>query len=289
MSRGGIHQQAVDAALDLRVSLGLDFRAPVSPYDICEQLGLSVRFVEVPSLEGLYIATGLRKPTVFVSSLRPLGRRAFTCAHELGHHVFGDGSSLDEVGEEVGSKHRSTEERRADSFAGHLLMPKLAVARSFTARGLKAEDADPIQVFTVACEFGVGYTTLVHHLALALDLVSQARMRTLLKVSVARIREEILGRATSEPLLVADMRCRATTLDAEAGNLILLPGNAVADTTGLDPVADGPDGRLYKATRQGIHRVSVPNADWAVLLRVSRANYDGLARYRHLEEDSLGQ
>ena len=285
MSQLGIHDQAMDAALHLRDTLGLGFRGTLSPFDICERLGLSVRLVEVASLEGMYIATGLSKPTILVSTLRPAGRRSFTCAHELGHYVFGDGSTTDEAKTETSENRRSDKEWRADSFAGHLLMPKLAVARSFTARNLKAEHADPSEVFSVACEFGVGYTTMVYHLGLALALVSRARMQSLLRVSVAQIKERLIGKATKEQLIVADLQSRAATLDAETGTLVLLPSGAIVDTSGLEPVMEVAKGRLFQAINQGIHRVSVPGVDWAVLLRVSRAQYTGLARFRHIEDD----
>ena len=279
----------MDAALDLRDSLGFDFWTPVSPYDMCQRLGIVVRLVEVPSLEGMYVATGLRNPTILVSSLRPLGRRAFTCAHELGHHVFGDGSTTDEVKESLRAAQRDFKEQRADSFAGHLLMPKLAVAWSFTKRGLKAEHADSSQVYKVACEFGVGYTAMVYHLGLALGLVSNAHMRGLLKVSVAQIREQMIGTGTREQLIVADAEFRAAPLDAETGSLILLPRNAIVDTGGLEFIREVAEGRLFQTTCQGIHRIAVPGASWAMLLRVSRANYTGLARYRHLEDDGHDQ
>ena len=285
MSQLGTYDQAMDAALHMRDTLGLGFRGPLSPFDICESLGLSVRLVEVASLEGMYIAAGLSKPTILVSTLRPLGRRSFTCAHELGHHVFGDGSTTDELRTETSVKRSITKERRADSFAGHLLMPKLAVARSFTARNLKAEHANPSQVFSVACEFGVGYTTMVYHLGLVLALVSWPRMQSLLRVSVAQIKARLIGKATKEQLIVADLQSRAATLDAETGTLVLLPSGAIVDTSGLEPVMEVDEGRLFQATNEGIHRVSVPEVDWAVLLRVSRAQYTGLARFRHIEDD----
>ena len=34
---------------------------------------------------------------IFISSLRPTGRQHFTCAHELGHHIFNHGMKIDEL------------------------------------------------------------------------------------------------------------------------------------------------------------------------------------------------
>ena len=45
-------------------------------------------------MEGLYLRQ--EKPEIWIG-LRPLVRHTFNCAHELGHHVFGHGSTLDEL------------------------------------------------------------------------------------------------------------------------------------------------------------------------------------------------
>src|SRR3546814_6969436 len=40
-------------------------------------------------------------PRIHLSARRPLPRRAYNCAHELGHHVFAHGSSIDELREDA--------------------------------------------------------------------------------------------------------------------------------------------------------------------------------------------
>jgi hypothetical protein len=41
---------------------------------------------------------------------------------------------------------------------------------------------------------------------------------------------------------------------------------------------------VVRAVRPGLSRVLRPSANWACFLRVSRRQYVGLARYRHLED-----
>jgi len=84
---------AVSRALSLRKKLGVSFEESVSPIDAAEQLSIDVRFVDLPSMEGIYVADN--EPKIVLSSLRPSGRRSFTCAHELGHHMFGHGDRFD--------------------------------------------------------------------------------------------------------------------------------------------------------------------------------------------------
>jgi Zn-dependent peptidase ImmA (M78 family) len=81
---------------------------------------------------------------MLLSSFRPLGRRVFNCGHELGHHLFGHGSTLDELQEEHQATGNSNpKEFLVNAFAGFLLMPPNAVRRAFTDRQWTAAEATP--------------------------------------------------------------------------------------------------------------------------------------------------
>jgi Zn-dependent peptidase ImmA (M78 family) len=132
--RRSLVMDAADAALRVRQSAGLGMWTPMCVYDVAEKLGIEVRFVDISSMEGMYckIAT----PLILVSSLRPSGRQAFTCAHELGHHIYKHGTRIDELVDRPTAKSRfDPEEFLADCFAGLLLMPKSAVSRAFAICG----------------------------------------------------------------------------------------------------------------------------------------------------------
>src|SRR5438874_13211824 len=106
-------------------------------------------------MEGTYLKSD--PPRILISALRPLFRRVFNCAHELGHHVFGHGSTIDELQEDGQEKPAfEPNEFLVNAFAGFLLMPPLAVRRAFTLRGWRPETATPEQCFIVACSLGVG-------------------------------------------------------------------------------------------------------------------------------------
>ena len=92
------------------------------------------------------------------------------------------------------------------------------------------------------------------------------------------------GFATKSPLVIADRHHALGTLDAEVGTLVLVPPGAAADTDLISPFKDTPSGTTFRAMRPGLARVSLANADWGVVVRVSRKDYAGLAKYRHLEE-----
>lgn len=286
-NRRAVATQAMQAAAATRAKGKLDQTSPICIYGLCETLGVQVRFNNI-NMEGMY-QRGL-PPRIHLSARRPLPRRAYNCAHELGHHVFGHGSSIDELREEA--KAHSWEDPKeflADTFAGFILMPIVGLRRAFSIRGWTPETATPAQIFTIACEFGVGYATLLTHLSAGVDLLSRGRATALQRTRPKALRMDILGAPTPEPLIVADRHRRAPTLDAEVKTLLLLPPGSQATGVGLAFERDIAAGRLFRAVKPGIFQVVAD--EWAVFVRVAPLQksepygYLGLAQYRHLEED----
>ena len=107
MSRTDLAKRALEKSLEIREEYGYDFRSPLCVYELADRARVTVRFVDDVSMEGVYAS--LAKPKILISSLRPAGRRAFTCAHELGHHFFGHGSTIDELKEDARVRRISAE------------------------------------------------------------------------------------------------------------------------------------------------------------------------------------
>jgi Zn-dependent peptidase ImmA (M78 family) len=276
--------KGMQASISARTKAGIDLKSPICIYDLCEKLKVIVRFNDI-NMEGMYDREP--KPRIHLSSLRPLARRAFTCAHELGHHIFGHGSTIDELNDShLSSASRPPEEVLADAFGAFVLMPTLGVKEAFHLRNLDPNKASPLELFAIACSFGVGQATLVNHLAYALKLINPVRRDQLGKVTPKAIRSEILGEVVSEPLTIVDHHWLSPTLDMEEGALVLLPAGVALDITVLMPEKELASGRLFRATKTGITRVVLPGTSWALYVRVSRKRYVGLARFRHLEDAS---
>jgi hypothetical protein len=91
---------------------------------------------------------------------------------------------------------------------------------------------------------------------------------------------------TPEALVVVDDYWTAPTIDLEVGMLLHLPPETVSMEHTLMRVRDTPSGILFQAAHAGIGRVARPDTKWAAFVRVSRNQYVGLARYRHLEDPS---
>lgn len=279
--RRAIARQSMAAALRTRISLGYGLEHAVCVYDLAEKLGVEVRFLDLPSMEGMYTPTS--SPTIIVSSLRPPGRRAFTCAHELGHHKRNDGVEIDELVEQWDKPRSDPKELAADCFASALLMPKMAVSKAFAIRGWNMEECTPEQAYMVAGYFGVGYTTLIHHLRGAIQILPDTRAQALLKVSPRKAQSLLLGWQTSQRVVVVDSHWTGRAVDAEVGDLILVQGGARSDGECIEPSTDVEHGRLFRAARSGIGRLEA-GSTWSTFVRVSRRDYVGRALYRYWEE-----
>ncbi|MHB1873172.1 MAG: ImmA/IrrE family metallo-endopeptidase [Steroidobacteraceae bacterium] len=280
-NRRALATQAMQAAAAARAKAMLDQAGPICVYRLCEKLGVTVRFNNI-NMEGMYQRGA--PPRIHLSARRPLPRRAYNCAHELGHHVFGHGSSIDELREDAkANPWEDPKEFLADTFAGFTLMPIIGLRRAFSVRGWTPETATPPQMFVIACDFGVGYATLLTHLSAGVNMLSRGRAAALQRVTPKALRVDILGAVTPEPLIVADYHRTAPTLDAEVKTLVLLPPGTEASGDGLFFERDLAKGRLYRAVRPGIIQASA--GSWAAFVRIAPEAYVGLAQYRHLEED----
>ena len=67
--RRAIARQAMAAALRIRLSLGYGLEHAVCVYDVAEKLSVEVRFLDLPSMEGMY--TSASSPTIIVSLFAP--------------------------------------------------------------------------------------------------------------------------------------------------------------------------------------------------------------------------
>ena len=245
-------------------------------------MNVRVRIVDI-SMKGNYFQDA--EPLIFISVLRPFPRRAFTCAHELGHHVFGHGSTIDHLTEEAElEKIFQPDEFLVDSFAGFMLMPILGVRKAFSSRGWNAKTATPEQFFTVACNFGVGYGTLITHMTYSLGEIDKVKAKELLRFGPKAIREKVLGYSSDSSLVIVDENWLMPTVDVEVGTDILLPSEVQVTDKCVELIGKTDEGYIYRAVHPGIDRLFRPSANWAAFIRVSREQFVGLSQYRHLEE-----
>lgn len=276
-------RRAAFEAEKTRLTAKIPHTAPIDPIETAMARGCEVRFMRLPSVEGMY--SPVPKPLIVLGSERPAGRRSFTCAHELGHHVFKHGMMLEQLTEQKLTCNKKTpEEFLADAFAGHLLMSKSVVGHAIKNRGLTASDLTPVQVYRLASYFGVGYGTAVNHITYALKMITRPHSDILLKVQPKQIKAQY-GTSTNAELVFADFHWRHRPVDAEIGDTIVLPEKAEIETGNrLQLIEKGEGVVIYRALSAGYSRAYCNEEDWAAHIRISRKNYEGLAQYRFYEE-----
>jgi Zn-dependent peptidase ImmA (M78 family) len=280
MTTAQLAERSLRSSIYVRKSTGIPLDTPVNPIDLALNLGVAVRYVDV-SMEGMYVG-GLR-PAIVLSSLRPIGRRAFTCAHELAHHHYGDGSTIDELKEATSSGKFSPSEFLADTFAAFLLLPPPGLRKAFARRGLEPSNATPLSTVSIAHEFGVGFETLLTQMS-SQRMLSAERVADLERAGIQAARRAVLGTRDSGPFAIIDRHCLAATVDLEVGTVISLPSDVQVQSR-LLRLGEGPEGILYRACSAGIERIVAAERDWSAFVRISRRGYVGLAAYRHLEDD----
>jgi Zn-dependent peptidase ImmA (M78 family) len=272
-------QDAAQAASDCREKADLDLVEPIDVYGLAEQLKVSVRFTDI-NMEGFY-QKGAR-PQILLSALRPLARRAFTCAHELGHHWYGHGTTMDDLATDDRSDNESPNEVLANAFGSFLLMPPIGIRAAFNVRGWDIANPTPVQVLTVASEFGVGYKTLLTHLAHMTRDLPLDKKEALAKVDPKRIRKDLLGANDLNGLTILDAQQEARSMELEVGRGLIVPKGTLLDGHLLGQAKAYPDFDLYRASKRG--QMTIKHASWTVQLRVSPYQFVGRAKFRFLED-----
>ena len=286
--REELSRRSLRAALKLRMQLNIAANASLCCFDAAESLEVELRFVDVPSMEGMYVKNDAahNKPIILVSALRPAGRQATTAAHELGHHVFGHGTRIDQYiadsDENNNSSADTEEERLANAFASFFLMPKPAVEHGFRVRGYVADSPTARQVYTVSGWLGVGYGTLIHHMRSGLGLLSQEKAKGLLLIQPKRIRQDILGKVSPTDCFLVDEAWTGRPLDLQLGDVALVKGSCLAEGACLSVGGTTPEGlQIVTAVATGLGRIAGSN--WATFARVRPREFVGRSIFRHLE------
>ncbi|PYS88510.1 MAG: Zn peptidase [Acidobacteria bacterium] len=279
-------RKALRGALEVRKRTFASKSQPICVYDTAEQLGLEVIFRPEHSLGGIYAKAS---QLILVPAHRPLGRQAFTCAHEIGHWYYGHGTGIDEIDDLEQYSENKPEERLADIFASYLLMPPWAVNEAYARRGWNPSNCTPIQVYTVAGQLGVGYQTLVQHLRYSLRLISSTHAQQLLKITPKKLRHSLLGSDAARHLLIVDCAWTKVSIDLQVGDMAILPTDVRLEGESANAIGSHELGLIIEGHVPGIMRVELHDRSWAAFVRVSRKDFTGRSIYRHLEDPDVDE
>ena len=270
-------------AASIKSQLHMSLNLPIDPIHIAEQLRCNVVFKSLPTLEGMYSPEP--SPVIILGSERPIGRRAFTCAHELGHHVYKHGLKADELAVKAFDAISDEKEYIADLFASLLLMPPPAIIKAIKDREIDINSIDHHDIFALSSYFGVGYATIISHLRWTLKLLSHNQYEQFKKISVKSIKEEFSVMPENN-LIIVDANWSGKTIDLEIGDSAILPANVDFDNATSLMISNLPNNKIkIIPTKQGIFRTHSQNNNWATFIRVSRKKYEGISKYRFLPDE----
>jgi IrrE N-terminal-like domain len=274
---------AARRALTFRVTNGLPLDSPCDIYELICRSGLDLQFVDIPSLEGMY----LDEPEcqrICVCAHRPAGRQRFTAAHELAHHIFQHGTQLDAVVQRGNSGQGvSDEELLADAFARYLLMPARAVHAAFRLRNIDPSDPRPVDVYVAACWLGVGYETLLNHMQLSLNILPLAGRQRLSKTGPKAIRSGLYGGRLSSDLWPLDGMWAGRRLHSQIGDVVLGLKSTSAGPNSPNSLLSRSECRAFTAV--GVGEVNaLLEAGPIVRISISRLAYVGFYDYRYMLE-----
>lgn len=271
-------QDAAKAALRYRARSGFGLDRPCDVYDLICDGDTDLQFVDIPSLEGMYLHEDpIRR--ICVCGRRPAGRQRFTAAHELGHSVLGHGTMIDTETELGDAPPISPEEHAADVFARYLLMPPRAVHGGFRGRGYDPASPSPLQVYIVSSWLGVGYSTLVNHMALTLHLFGNRTREALLRIPVKQLKQVAASVATTGDVWVLDVMWGGCTVHTQLGDVVR--GLSVHPRSSGVLVECGANTWVCSSIGEGLFAVGSVGA---VRVCVSRRDYVGFHKYRYLQE-----
>ncbi|MGH7139882.1 MAG: ImmA/IrrE family metallo-endopeptidase [Pirellulales bacterium] len=279
-------REAARRGLQLRRSLSIPREHAVNVFDVASSIGIEVQFLDSPSLEGMFYRGP--DPKVFLPSLkhRPRGRVAFSCAHELGHFDLGHGTRVDKYLGENEDRRRefSLEEAAADVFASTFLMPRPAVLARFSCRGWSLVRTTEVDLYRIAVELDVGYGTLCQHLRHGLGLVDDVWVKCRARFAPKSLREAIAPRCGGcFRLVVVDEHWPTVPVDLEIGDCFAAPAVLRLKLPASLREEDEHDGlRIFRATASGETKAEVHGQP--ITIRIARAGYCGLLKYRYLEE-----
>jgi Zn-dependent peptidase ImmA (M78 family) len=280
-SRDDLARSGAKRALQVRAREGISTCDPLDVYEVIGRMRIDLQFCDIPSLEGMYLDERESR-RICVSSHRPWGRQRFTAAHELGHHLFGHGTRVDEVVDRgLADAEVPDEEVVADAFAGVLLMPPRVVQAAFRLRGADPSDPTPQEAYSAACWIGVGYSTLLQQMRWTLGLLSQPAHKKLMQATPKQLKAELQDSPAESDVWPLDDHWEGKTLHAQVGDVILGVRSDAAGAASV--IQDGLAGKGVRAAQPG--EIDVPLAGGGMVkLRVSRARYVGFYEYRYLEE-----
>ena len=141
----------------------------VDVFDVISRSGAMLMFQPLEKLLGAYMQEDGERG-IIITTQRPVGVQRFTAGHELGHMVMGHKPHADDenilrrvplAGESYNRV--PVQEREADAFASHFVLPRFLIAKHHHSRGLSPRDYEnPQCAYQASLRFGASYSATLY-------------------------------------------------------------------------------------------------------------------------------
>lgn len=167
----------------LHARLRTDYSRPVDIFGVVQELGIWLSSRPLGAgLFGFYLREGDASGIV-LNAGHPEYLQRYTCAHELGHHVLGHRSHLDDRDDIIGDAPADRDdEHAAQMFAGNFLIPIQALNRVQRRLGIPRDQApSAAEVYALSRELDVSFS------ATAWQLVNLGRLSNRRASEIVRV------------------------------------------------------------------------------------------------------
>jgi Zn-dependent peptidase ImmA (M78 family)/predicted secreted protein len=178
-------------------------------------------------MSGAYVFNSEGQSGMVINSKEPPPRQRFTAAHELGHHVFNHGTTVDAPQAPHASRSRamrSDHEKLAEAFAEWFLMPRPLI-RAALGQIRHGRRLTAAEVYNLSLRVGASYDATVRHLE-NLRMASQREVEGWLAVPPKRIKQALArGPALSDwhrDVWEVTEKDRGATLWVNAGDRVVV-------------------------------------------------------------------
>jgi hypothetical protein len=231
-----INKMAMMGASQLRHDTGVGDGDYVDVFAAMASAKVSCMAQPLDGLAGVYVGPATMGPAAVINSALGEIPMRQTAAHELGHHVFGHDSRLDEQADPdhgtLGTP-LPDEEKLAEAFAGWFLMPKRAVLAAMR-RAQVVRPASPVDVHQIACWLGTSFAGTARHLTVLglADARQDREWKREWHSKGPQIRAALAGRQGSLPERVWLIRPAAdqAVLHVLPGDCLVCSGEYVPET-----------------------------------------------------------
>lgn len=245
------HRLGAAAAARLLRKHAVEPHMRTEPLDLAEKEEVLVKFAPLPHLAGAYVCEPDALPGIVVNNRLPRSKQRYTIGHELGHHVFGHATSLDEDTDFLDPTRELTRvpdhEKVAEAFAAWLLMPRSLVESALSSLGI-ARIEKPSDVYRLALVTGSSYRATCVHLV-NLRLITRTQLAALMKVQPRAVKLELLDGIGVVPgaadVHAIDWSWSGPPINAGTGDIVIIRGSAGAP---IHLASELPD---FATVRQG--------------------------------------